>query len=186
MWLHLISWYTTTWGEGCIEGYVPPKLLPLALIWEHWQYDIQRVARAHLQARVHDLDEKGRSLLIHHGIARLPTSTKEHSDDKIAAVILLGVLGFVHKKALDRDTAKLVASTLMEIVKSETASIKHRAAAAEVLSRAYAIFEPFCDLSSVFVSRSFGFGCVCVTVKVRLSFRSLVFLLESVTLYLLF
>ena len=151
MWLHLISWYTTTWGEHCIVGYVPPKLLPLAAIWEHWQYDIQRVARAHLQARVHDLDEKGRSMLIHHGIARLPTSAKEHSEDKIAAVILLGVLAFVHKKALDRDTAKVVASTLMEIVKSETAGIKHRAAAAEVLSRAYSIFQPFCDLSSVFV-----------------------------------
>ena len=151
MWLHLISWYTTTWGAECIAGYVPPKLLPLAAIWEHWQYDIQRVARAHLQARVHDLDEKGRSMLIHHGIARLPTSAKEHSEDKIAAVILLGVLAFVHKKALDRDTAKVVASTLMEIVKSETAGIKHRAAAAEVLSRAYSIFQPFCDLSSVFV-----------------------------------
>ena len=31
------------------QGYVKPALLPLAATWGHWQYDIQRVARAHLQ-----------------------------------------------------------------------------------------------------------------------------------------
>eukprot|EP00039_Didymoeca_costata_P022042 m.3554 g.3554 ORF g.3554 m.3554 type:complete len:1194 (-) comp2786_c0_seq2:201-3782(-) len=150
-WLYLTSWYTTTWGPSFVENYFPPALLPLASTWEHWQYDIQRVARAHLQALIHALDEQGRQMLVNHGVSRIPAGRKQHSDDKIAAVILLGVLAFEHRSALSRDNAILVSSALMEIVQSDTADVKHRAAAAEVLSRAYAAFEDFCDLSSVFV-----------------------------------
>jgi hypothetical protein len=67
------------------------------------------VARAHLQARVHELDEEARELLVSHAITRLPADSRQHSDDKIAAVILLGVLAFVHKRALDKPNACRVA-----------------------------------------------------------------------------
>ena len=150
MWLRVISWYTTVFGKEHNAGYVKPALLPLAATWGHWQYDIQRVARAHLQSLIHRLDEKGRSNIVSQGISRMPNSAKEHSDDKIAAVVLLGVIAFEHRASLKRENAKLVALALMDIVKSDTAGIKHRAAAAEVLSRAYAAFQPFCDLSAVF------------------------------------
>ena len=79
----------------------------LAATWEHRQYDIQRVARAHLQARVHELNEEDRALLVNHAITRLPANSRQHSDDKIAAVILLGVLAFVHKKALDKENVRV-------------------------------------------------------------------------------
>ena len=52
---------------------------------------------------------------------RTHNSTKEHKDDKIAAVILLGVFAFEHRSSLSKDNAKLVAMALMDVVKSDTA-----------------------------------------------------------------
>lgn len=48
-WLAVMADFTNHTTVTKTHAYKKPALLRLVLLWEHWQHDVQRVARAQLQ-----------------------------------------------------------------------------------------------------------------------------------------
>eukprot|EP00040_Diaphanoeca_grandis_P034997 m.218955 g.218955 ORF g.218955 m.218955 type:complete len:1165 (-) comp33282_c0_seq1:144-3638(-) len=137
-----------------LPGFKTTSLLQLALMWEHWQHDIQRVARAQLQSHLKHLKPDEQSKIVKLATVRLPSSVRDHAnEEKLATAILLGVLTHVHPGVLECEhgASKTVADALKDIVENPNAATKHRAAAAEVLGKAYESFKQFYDLNDIFL-----------------------------------
>eukprot|EP00041_Stephanoeca_diplocostata_P034810 m.1205734 g.1205734 ORF g.1205734 m.1205734 type:complete len:1393 (-) comp24584_c0_seq1:316-4494(-) len=154
-WLAVMADFTNHTTVTQTHAYKKPALLRLVLLWEHWQHDVQRVARAQLQVQLNSMTPAMRETVVQWASTRIPSSVRDHvHEDKLAAVVLLGIIAHAHRGALkgNSEITKRMAHALTEIVENDKAGAKHRAAAAEVLGQAYDTLKHYCDLSSVFLT----------------------------------
>jgi WD40 repeat protein len=152
-WLEIMGDFTNHNQVKQLPTYMKPSLLQLALLWEHPQHDIQRVARTQLTIQLNEVMPAERQEIVRWAISRIPQAPKDRQDEqRIGAVILLGIIARTDRTAIrDGGTIELVAKALTAIVEDKAISARHRAGAAEILGQAYDVLEEFCDLSAVFL-----------------------------------
>eukprot|EP00038_Savillea_parva_P000882 m.99498 g.99498 ORF g.99498 m.99498 type:complete len:1269 (-) comp10311_c0_seq1:2979-6785(-) len=152
-WLEIMGDFTNHNQVKQLSAYKKPSLLQLALLWEHPQHDIQRVARAQLTIQLSEVMPTELQEIVRWAISRIPQTQAERGDEqRIGAVILLGIIAHTDPTAIQEPKAlQVVAKALTAIVEDKMVSARHRAGAAEILGQAYKVLKDYCDLSAVFL-----------------------------------
>lgn len=152
-WLEIMGDFTNHTQVKQLTSYMRPSLLQLALLWEHPQHDIQRVARAQLTIQLKEVMSAELQEIVRWAVSRIPQTPKDRLDEqRIGAAILLGIVAHTDRSAIrDSSTIEVVAKALTAIVQDKAVSARHRAGAAEILGQAYQVLKEYCDLSAVFL-----------------------------------
>jgi len=152
-WFGIMADFTNHNQVKQLQAYMRPSLLQLALLWEHPQHDVQRVARAQLTVQLDELMPAEQQDVVRWALSKVPQKPADRADEsRIGAVILLGIIAHTDRTAIkDGSTLEVIAKALTGIVEDKSVSARHRAGAAEILGQAYQVLKKYCNLSAVFL-----------------------------------